>query len=51
MIKNNRLVMTSQLGTPISRFLMNNINAEKFTIILKIKDKNQPRMIIKPFKS
>jgi hypothetical protein len=49
MIKNNRLVMISQLGTPISRFLMNNINAEKFTITLQIKDNNHPRMIIKPF--
>jgi hypothetical protein len=48
MIKNITLVITNQCGTLISRFLINNVAAQKFTITLNIKDNNQPSMMIKP---
>jgi hypothetical protein len=51
MIKNNRLVTTNHCGTPNSRFVINKMNAQKFTITLNIKDNNHPSIIIKPFKS
>jgi hypothetical protein len=51
MIKNIRLVTTSQCGTPISRFFNNKITAQKFTITLNINDNNHPSIIIKPFRS
>jgi hypothetical protein len=50
-IKNIKLVTTSQWGTPISRFFNNKMAAQKFTITLNKKDNNHPRMIIKPFRS
>ncbi len=51
MIKNNRLVTTNQFGTPISRFLTNNMSAKMFTTTLNIKDNSQPSMMIKPLMS
>ena len=48
-IKNIRFVTTNQLGTSIARFLSNNRMAQKFTMMLNMKDSSQPSMMIKPF--
>jgi hypothetical protein len=50
-MKNNRFVTTNQFGTPISSFLINNMNAQMFTTTLKINDNNQPSMMIMPLMS